>query len=72
MKYVIYNTSELNQVNFNEVIETSLDTLRVSNDGTKCVLKFIGETPSFLINYEEYNRQQMIELLTPDNGWGTN
>lgn len=39
-KFVIFNVSELNQINFNEVLETSADTVRKSLDESKTFVKF--------------------------------
>lgn len=39
-KYVIFNVSELNSINFDEVLETSADTVRKSLDETKTFVKF--------------------------------
>jgi hypothetical protein len=33
--FAIFSTTELDQINFNEVLETSADTVRKSVDGTK-------------------------------------
>jgi len=42
--YVIFNTEELNKINFNEVLETSTDTVRRSVDGTKTFVKWKNGT----------------------------
>ena len=47
-KYVIINASEVNSVDFSQVIETSADTLRYSVDESQTFVKFEGSTPSFL------------------------
>jgi hypothetical protein len=41
---MIFNVSELGSVNFNEVLETSQDTVRKSVDETKTFVKWEGET----------------------------
>lgn len=38
--YVIFNVSELNKINFNEVLETSAETVRRSVDETKTFVKW--------------------------------
>ena len=43
-EFMIFNVSELNKINFNEVIETSLDTVRKSIDLTKTFVKWDGVT----------------------------
>lgn len=41
-EFMIFNVSELGQINFNEVLETSPDTMRISVDGTKTFVKWEG------------------------------
>jgi hypothetical protein len=43
--FMIFNVSELNTINFNEVLETSEDTVRKSVDLTKTLVKWNGSTP---------------------------
>ena len=43
--FMIFNISELNQIDFTQVLETSEDTVRKSVDGTKTFVKWNGETP---------------------------
>ena len=44
MKYVIFEMINANLIDFSLVEQTSLETLRLSIDTTKCVLKFKDET----------------------------
>ena len=44
-EFIIFNVSELNKINFNEVLETSEDTVRKSVDLTKTLVKWNGSTP---------------------------
>ena len=41
-EYMIFNVSELSDINFNEVLETSIDTVRKSVNGTKTFVKWEG------------------------------
>jgi hypothetical protein len=41
---MIFDVSELGTINFNEVLETSIDTVRKSIDGTKTFVKWDGAT----------------------------
>ena len=43
-EFMIFDVSELNTINFNEVLETSIDTVRKSIDGTKTFVKWDGAT----------------------------
>jgi hypothetical protein len=42
--YIIFNTSELNLIDFSEVLESSSDTVRKSVDETKTIVKWCGDT----------------------------
>ena len=41
-KYLIFSTTELEKIDFNEVLETSAETVRKSVDGTKTFVKWNG------------------------------
>ena len=63
MKYVIFDIENINLIDFTKVKETSRDTLRLSLDGTKCVLKFEGETPEFLLGLQQYNYEEILTIM---------
>ena len=63
MIYVIIDASDVASVDFDQVIETSADTLRYSLDGTKTFVKFYGDTPSFLIGEPQYTREEILNVL---------
>jgi len=63
MKYVIFNIENIDLIDFTKVKETSRDTLRLSLDGTKCVLKFEGETPEFLVGLQQYNYEEILTIM---------
>ena len=69
-KYVIINASEVSGVDFNQVIEQSADDLRYSVDGSKAVVKFEGDTPSFLIGETQYTLSEIIDILNTSE-WTT-
>ena len=58
--------SEADKINFNEVFESSVDTLRVSNTD-KTFVKYIGNTPNSVQTIEsksqEYNKQEITDIL---------
>jgi hypothetical protein len=62
-KYVIINTSEISGVDFNQVIEASANDLRYSVDGNKAIVKFEGDTPSFLIGETQYTWSEIMDVL---------
>tara|TARA_R100000808_G_C2047455_1_gene84370 strand:- start:53 stop:292 length:240 start_codon:yes stop_codon:yes gene_type:complete len=69
-KYVIINKEDVDAVDFKQVIETSKATLRYSIDGQKTILKFVGETPSFLEGETIYSHKEIIEIINnPNNNW---
>jgi hypothetical protein len=44
-QFAIFFTTELNQIDFTEVLETSAETCRVSTDGNLTFVKWDTETP---------------------------
>jgi hypothetical protein len=74
--FAIFSTTELDQVNFDEVLETSADTVRKSVDGTKTFVKWDGETmpPSIeaLTTVEGvYHYEEILEILATEE-WTSN
>jgi hypothetical protein len=71
MKYIIFNISEIDKVNFEEVRETSKETLRISVDRTKTFIKWDGdETPNFVNTLTTiegtYTYDEILEILNTD------
>lgn len=62
--YVIIDASEVGNVNFDQVLETTADTLRYSVDGTKTFVKFEGDTPSFLEGKTANTHSEMLNILS--------
>lgn len=48
-RFVIISTSELSLIDFEQVLDTSADSVRRSIDGTKCVIKWDGQMPSSVL-----------------------
>lgn len=69
--YVITNSSDVSSVDFNEVAETSADTLRYSLDGTKTFVKFEGDTPAFLEGKTQYTHSEILDILATEE-WSDN
>ena len=63
LQYVIIDASEVNSVDFNQVAETSADTLRYSLDGTQTFVKYEGTQPSFLSGKTEYTHSEILAIL---------
>ena len=53
--YIIINMTEIGLVNFNEVLETSEATLRLSVNGLQALLKWEGSEPSFVSSLSSYD-----------------
>jgi hypothetical protein len=62
--YVILDVSEVSSVDFNQVLEDSVDTLRYNLAGTKTFVKFEGDTPSFLIGEPQYDHAEILNILS--------
>ncbi len=67
-KYIIFDCSEISLINFNEVLETSANTLRKSVDETKTFVKYEGEMPECIQNLTtkstELTHNQIINILS--------
>jgi hypothetical protein len=70
-EFMIFNVSELGNINFNEVLETSVDTVRKSVDETKTFVKWEGETiPPSIENLTTkegpYTYQEILTILATE------
>ena len=67
-KFIIFNVSELNQIDFNQVLETSLDTVRKSVDNTKTFVKWDGVIPECVNNLTTkegpYTYDEILTILS--------
>jgi hypothetical protein len=66
--YIIFNSSDINLIDFNEVLETSAETCRFSVDGGRTFVKYEGVMPlsvSLLPEKSvEYSHSGMVEILS--------
>ena len=62
--YVIIDASEVVNVDFDQVAETSAETLRFSLDGTKTFVKYEGDQPSFLSGKTEHSYEEILSILS--------
>lgn len=67
MKYLVILAEEINTIDFSQVLETSAETLRYSLDKSQFLLKFEGETPSFLEGKETYSYEAIKVILNSPN-----
>jgi hypothetical protein len=71
-EFMIFSTSELNKIDFSEVLETSAETVRKSVDGLKTFVKWEGhEIPTSVQSLTTaegpYTYTEILEiLLTPE------
>jgi hypothetical protein len=70
-KFMIFNVSELPNINFTEVLETSEETVRKSVDGTKTFVKWDGTIPDCVNNLTTkegpYTYEELLTILsTPE------
>lgn len=75
LRYVIFDYSEVNKIDFDQVLITSIDTLRLSLDGLKTFVKWIGDTPSCVDTLTTkgpiLNNEQILVILSTDE-WTPN
>jgi hypothetical protein len=70
--YVIFNVSELDKIDFSQVFETSIETVRKSVDETLTFVKYKDEEmPSSIASLETkvgpYSHTEILEILsTPE------
>jgi len=65
--FMIFNVSEINDIDFNQVLETSSDTVRKSVDSTKTFVKWEGTMPTCVSNLTTkegpYSYSEMSTIL---------
>lgn len=67
-QFMIFNVSELELIDFSQVLETSIDTVRKSIDGTKTFVKWDGNTipssvDSLTTKEGPYTYTEIIDIL---------
>ena len=70
-RFMIFNVSELGQIDFSTVLETSLETVRKSVDETKTFVKWDGIIPTCVSNLTTkegpYTYDEILTILsTPE------
>jgi hypothetical protein len=76
--YLIIPVTEILKVDFNQVCETSAETVRKSIDETKTFIKWDGQEPSFINELEgtegPYTYEEIMVILSTEewSGNGTN
>jgi hypothetical protein len=70
-EFMIFNVSELDQIDFTQVLETSAETVRKSVDETKTFVKWDGAIPECVTNLTTkegpYTYEEILVILaTPE------
>jgi len=70
-EFMIFNVSELDQIDFTLVLETSADTVRRSVNGEKTFVKWDGAIPECIVNLTTkegpYTYEEILAILaTPE------
>jgi len=69
-EFMIFNVSELDKIDFNQVHETSEETVRRSIDGTKTFVKWDGNIPSSVLSLTTsegaYTYDEMLDILSTE------
>ena len=66
-KWVIVNVSDITEEMIENAIQTSMSTLRKTNDGSKAILKWEGDTPSCFDGMTTYSHSEIkTELAKSD------
>jgi hypothetical protein len=67
-RFVIFDVTELPLIDFSQVYETSIDTVRKSVDQTKTFVKFDLPTPSSVLSLttksQEYTYDEILVILS--------
>jgi hypothetical protein len=70
-KFMIFNVSELSNINFSEVLETSIDTVRKSVDESKTFVKWEsditpGSVDSLTTKEGPYTYEEILTILSTE------
>tara|TARA_R100000808_G_scaffold24917_1_gene59346 strand:- start:263 stop:496 length:234 start_codon:yes stop_codon:yes gene_type:complete len=63
-KWVIVNVSDITDEMIENAMQTSVDTLRKTLDGSKALLKWEGNTPSCFDDMDIYNHSEILAELS--------
>ena len=62
-KWVIVNVSDITEEMIESSIQSSMDTLRKTLDGTQAILKWDGDTPTYFDGMTTYNHSEILTEL---------
>jgi hypothetical protein len=65
--FAIFSLTEIEKIDFSQVLETSAETLRRNTEETKSFIKWDGEQPEFVSTLETlegpYTYEEMVSIL---------
>ena len=62
-KWIIVNVSDITEEMLSSAIQSSMNTLRKTLDGSKAILKWDGDTPSCFDGLTTYTHSEVLEEL---------
>jgi len=62
-KWIIINVSDITDEMIESAMQTSMDTLKKTLDGTKAILKWDGDTPSCFDGLTTYTHSEILTEL---------
>ena len=62
-KWIIVNVSDITDEMIASAIQSSMDTLRKTLDGTQAILKWDGDTPTCFDGMTTYNHSEILTEL---------
>tara|TARA_R110000764_G_scaffold67475_1_gene140320 strand:+ start:1151 stop:1405 length:255 start_codon:yes stop_codon:yes gene_type:complete len=69
-RYIIFEVSEIDTIDFSQVLETSVDTVRKSVDETLTFVKWEGSTPSSVSSLSTtqgpYTHTEILSVLSTE------
>jgi len=73
--FIIFNISDLSNIDFNEVLETSIETIRTSVDEQKTFVQWVGDVPncvkSLITKEGPYTNTEILEILNSSDWFKT-
>ena len=70
-KWVIVNISDITDEMIANAAQTSMGSLRKTNDGSKAILKWEGDTPSCFDGMTTYSHSEILTELAKSD-WSSN
>ena len=70
-KWVIVNVSDITDEMISSAIQSSMNTLRKTLDGTKAILKWDGDTPTCFDGMTTYNHSEILTELAKSDWTAT-